>query len=187
MYETIEKTVRILQYVMHHPKMKAFEYIPAKNYSIFNNYVYSDGLWDYYDEETGEYRYNYNTPPGYEHCDWCHREVPKENVIPVRFEFGLTDMNMCLSCHEKMSDRVVWCKECGKAYYLPEMRIKNINYLDYLCEVCRDKKLNGNSAKVQQGFSCFSGPTKIPEHGSVVQGVGAEQNVVSEQRRNVNL
>lgn len=187
MYETIEKTVRILQYVAHHPKMKAFEYIPAENYSILNHYVYSDGLWDYYDEETGEYRYNYNTPPGYEHCDWCHREVPKENVIPVRFEFGLTDMNMCLSCHEKASDRVVWCKECGKAYYLPEMKMKNINYLDYLCEVCRDKKLNGNSGKVQQGFNYLSGPTKMPEYGSVVQGMGAEQSVVSEQRRNVNL
>lgn len=188
LYETIEKVAKILLYVQEHPEMEEFKYIPAYG-SYFGghyHYTYSDGLWDYYDEFDGEYKPS-KTPPGFRHCDWCHREVPEQNTIPVRFEHGTTDLDMCLSCHEKVSHQVVWCKECGKAYYIPSIKIDKVNVLDYLCEVCRDRKLNGNSESVQPSLTVLPGSAGKTKDGSVVQAVGKEQKVVSGQRRRVNL
>lgn len=187
LYETIDKTARILREVQAHPEMEPFKYIPAYgSYFGSHHYVYSDGLWDYYDEFDGEYK-PAKTPPGFRHCDWCHKEVPETNTIPVRFEHGTTDLDMCLSCHEKVAHQVVWCKECGTAYYIPQINMKKINATDYLCEVCRDRKLNGNSETVQPSLKVLPGSPLIPADGSVVSDVEGEQKVVPGQHRNVNL
>lgn len=188
MYETIEKTVQILREVQAHPEMKSFKYIPAYGsyYGHGYHYTYSDGLWDYYDEFDGEYK-PAATPKGFRHCDWCHKEVPETNTIPVRFEHGTTDLDMCLSCHEKVSHQVVWCKQCGTAYYIPEINMKKVNVLDYLCEVCRDRKLNGNSESVQPSLKVLPGSSSPAPDGQVVSTVEGEQSVVPGQRRNVNL
>ena len=166
LYETIDKVAKILWHVQDHPDM--------------------NGLWDYYDEVDGEYK-PYKTPPGFRHCDWCHKEVPEQNVIPVRFEHGTTDLDMCLSCHEKVSHQVVWCKECGKAYYIPQININKVNVLDYLCEVCRDRKLNGDSKSVQSSPILLPGFAGESKNRKMVQGVEKEQGVVSGQRRVINL
>ena len=190
LYETIDKVAKILWYVKDHPEMEEFKYIPAYGGSYFGNgyynYVYSDGLWDYYDEVDGEYKPS-KTPPGFRHCDWCHKEVPEQNTIPVRFEHGTTDLDMCLSCHEKVSHQVVWCKECGKAYYIPSIKIDKVNVLDYLCEVCRDRKLNGNSESIQPSLTVLPGSVKPSENRQTVSVVESEQSMVSGQHRNVNM
>lgn len=180
MYETIEKTVNILKYVKDHPEMEPFKYIPAYGSYFSTNrphFVYSDGLWDYDDEFEGEYRY-YQPKKGFAHCDWCHKEVPETNVIPVRFEHGITDLNMCLNCHEKVAHQIAWCKECGTAYYIPEINLKKTNITDYLCEVCRDRKLNGNSETVQRSPSVLTELIKPAEDRQSVQNVEGKQGLV---------
>lgn len=189
MYETIEKTVRILRHVQAHPEMEAFKYIPA--YSTYGGYggyryVYSDGLWDYEDEWGNPYDAK-NIKPGYVHCDWCHREVPDTNIISVKFEHGTTALDMCLDCHSKVSHQVVWCKECGQAYYIPQINLKNINYLDYLCEDCRNAKLNGNSETVQPSLVVLPGSASETKDGSAISNVAGKQEVVPGQHRNVNM
>ena len=186
MYETIGKVVQILNHVKEHPEMEAFKYVPAYG-SYFGNYhyVYGDGLWDY-DEEYGEPFDYRKVTPGYAHCDWCHKEVPETEVIKVRFEQGTHDLNMCLNCHSKVSHQVVWCKKCHQARYIPSIKLDKINYLDYLCEVCRDGKLNGSTTEVQPSLSVLPGCSES-ENGSAVQAVESKQSVVPGQRRVVDL
>lgn len=191
LYETIGKVVQILRHVEAHPEMKPFEYVPAYGGytygSVFGRpYMYGDGLWDYYDEFDGDYKPS-KTPPGFRHCDWCHKEVPEQNTIPVRFEHGTTDLDMCLSCHEKAAHQVVWCKQCGKAYYIPEINLKKVNVLDYLCEVCRDRKLNGSSETVQQRPIVLPGCERESTDRRDVQDVESKQGMVLGQRKCINL
>lgn len=192
MYETIDKVAKILHYVEAHPEMEKFDYVPAYGSYVYGSmrgqrpYIYGDGLWDYDDEFDGEYK-PYQPKKGYRHCDWCHKEVPETNTIPVRFEHGTTDLDMCLSCHEKVAHQVVWCKECGTAYYIPEINLKKTNTTDYLCEVCRDRKLNGNSETVQPSLTLLTGSAGKAADRQNAQPVGSKQTMVPQQRRSVNM
>jgi len=190
MYETIEKTAKILQYVEQHPEMEPFKYIPAYDSYTFgtNRYKYYSDGWYLDDDELDDWYIpdGYKPKPGFAHCDWCHREVPETQVIPVKMEHGITPMNMCLSCHDKVAHQVVWCRNCGNGYYLNQHRIKDVDIKNYICEDCKDG-LQQHSKPVQSSDKILSGLSGSDQHGSSVPTVGETKEVVPGQHRVIDL
>ena len=196
MYETIDKTAKILWYVQDHPEMEGFKYIPAYDSYTFmghRGYLYDGyGAYGYtWDDELDDWTNmpatGYKPPAGFEHCDWCHKEVPETNVIPVKMEHGLTTLNMCLNCHDKVAHQVVWCKKCGTGYYLNSYRIGQVDIKNYICEDCKKDELLRDSDTVQQSTETLPGQPGTCLYGSPVQSMGGTETVVSGEHRNVNM
>ena len=187
LYETIDKVAQILYYVQDHKDMDAYKYIPAYdyyyNYMGHHNLIYDD-LYD--DDEGSWYTKNFLPKPGFEHCDWCHKEVPSTQVIPVKMEHGKNELTMCLDCHDKVAHQVVWCKTCGTGYYLNSYRLKEVDIKNYICEDCQNA-VRGNSKPVQSSNSSVTGFTGDTAYGEVVSSLGKTKAVVSPEHRVVNL
>lgn len=196
MYETIGKVVEILQYVEAHKDMDPFEYIPLyytyTSYGAYGyrpRYIYGDGWYTDYDFDDVDYPITKAPTPGMAHCDWCHREVPVSQVLPVNYEHSLHDTHMCLECHDKVSHQVVWCKQCGKGYYLTPEKAKKVDLLNWICEDCNERtKHQKHSGSVQPSLVVLPGSDAgKPQNGSVVSAVAGAEAMVSGQHKNVNL
>ena len=185
LYETIDKVAQILWYVEKHKDMEAFKYIPGYDY-FTNHYLMYGDSW--YEDEGAWYTKHFLPKPGYDHCDWCHKEVPSTQTIPVKMEHGKTELTMCLDCHDKVAHQVVWCRKCGTGYFINQYRIKDIDIKNYICEDCQNElQLRGNSETVQSSASSVAGFTGDTPYDEVVSNLGVSKVVVSPECRKINL
>lgn len=177
LYETIDKVAQILIHVRDKgDEVPVYDYIPT-----IYSWHYPTGYHGYswYDDDYDDWE---NYAPGYGKCMICQHTDRLENMIPVRYTFSNTKYNICLNCHSRLSNQIVWCKECNQGYYLTMDQAKKVvDINNWVCEDCKNGKHKGFTEIVQSSNpsvteSVYSlGPD---EHGSDIHGMGEEQRVV---------
>lgn len=165
MFNTIEKTIRILEDQQKNPKK--FEYVE----SSYSYYWRTDGSLETYDDHCKRaYVYpgwddeDWDPPSGYGRCTFCQEIHKEEDMIPIYFKYGKIPYHSCINCFGKHSDHVVFCKKCGKGYYLGLADLANTDIDNYYCEDC----INGNENVRETGASAASGESNQVEPGSVL-------------------
>lgn len=166
MYETIEKTIRILNDVKTNiDSIPVYKYIEAKRYFKYNSHWYA---WDV----------NSSLPEGYDYCVMCNTCDKTENMIPVWYKHGVAPHNICLDCYPDVVHQVVWCKTCNRGYFLSKQEadaIKDVN--NWVCEDCENGRVYRSSEKVQSSTGVQSGSQSC-EHGSNIPRLESEQSSI---------
>lgn len=152
MFETIRKTVNILNDVQEKGKdIPTYKYVDG----LYNNGFYkfrfngSHSAWYDYDDTY--------VPKDHDHCYMCNQINPLIDMIPIWYPKGLHPYYLCMECYSDLVDRILWCANCGKAYYVTKEVYeaqKDVN--KWICEDCKDELLR-HSETVQPSFGVQSG------------------------------
>lgn len=121
LFQTIERTKQILMYVIEHPEMEKWEYIPLQYNYASENYDYAWG-----DENSWVV------------CPECHQTNLDIDMVPMKFEkLGGKTQSICIDCFARISHLVNYCDVCG----LPWVT-KTPKPAHWVCPDCEVKKNN---------------------------------------------
>lgn len=105
MLNTIDKVVNMLT----EKNIPTFKYIPNQ----FQGYNWFQYLWSSEAKSST--------------CKFCHKELPKDEMIPIKDDSPLGLAYCCIDC---ISDKVEWCSQCGEAFEIKAQQKRTI------CEDC---------------------------------------------------
>lgn len=213
MFETIGKTIKILEDQAQNPQF--FRYIESPT-----SYYWQYG-GDYYDETYGEHckkayvpqAYaapgwddeddDWDLPTGYGRCTFCQAKHKLEDMIPIHFKYGKIQYHTCLNCFGKHSDHILFCQDCGKGYYLGLTDLIDADPYNYHCEDCKNGKdvsdvreagtpaAGGESTEVESGVSlpteCNKTTINLAKTESVLHQEDEGANVGAPKRGNVRV
>lgn len=179
MFETIEKTIKILNDVRKlKDKVPVYEYIDGLYNSGYSLFKYKYGgkqhsAWYDYDDII--------MPKNHDHCYMCNQINPIEDMIPIWHPNALQAYPLCMECYSDLVDRILWCAHCGKAYYVSNETYKNTKDVNnWICEVC-ENELRESTRTVQQSDNVLAESelqSDGTQNGSDIRGVGQEQSPI---------
>lgn len=131
LYETIDKTATILNYVKKNIEtVPIYDYIPTKYAWITtaNKYFFDD-----------VYPFTTNSTIN-DTCVLCKTVDKKENMIPIIFDGSVKPYPICLNCLAENSHNIRWCKNCGNGYYMLPFNDEKYEINNWICEACKDNE-----------------------------------------------
>ena len=201
MFNTIEKVIKILEDQQINPKK--FEYIEATYSYYWNSEGGLESYADHCRKAYGPGPMSYNVAPGWDEDDWdlptgygrctfCQEVHQEADMIPIHFKYGKVPYHACVNCFGKHSDHILFCKKCGKGYYLGLTDLANEDPYNFICEDCKNEQGNDireTGTPATGGESTSLEPRSAPstQHHPVVVNLAKAKVPVYQKNEGINL
>lgn len=128
MYDTIDKVKKILEDAKS-DEVPMYEYMESPN--TWRSFLTENGK-----AVSKHYDYAYN-PRWLGDCEICNCTAEPTELLTITWASTMEEVEVCIPCFSRFSDKVTWCKECGEGWIDSDYRGE---MADYVCPLCKRKK-----------------------------------------------